>query len=116
MNPNTASVFSVNSLTSRTNSAPKQASKVNYCYKLFRVKRGSDNGVTTVSVDPVLATMACRTLGGIRAVSQRVRELSLSFDQQVPPQRNRSRFVSSALRKELEAMNNQQSAQVATTA
>lgn len=108
MNPNTASVFRVDLLTSRSNSAPKQPSKVNYCYKLFRVKRGTDNGVTTVSVDPVLATVACRALGGIRAVSQRVRELSLNFDEQSPPARNRSRFVSLALRREVEAISTQQ--------
>ena len=49
---NTASVFHVDALTARSNAAQKPQPKVNYCYKLFRVKRGSDNGVTTVSVDP----------------------------------------------------------------
>lgn len=74
--------------------------KAGYCYKLFRVKR-ADNCVTTVSMDPALATIACRHLGGLSKVSMLVRELSLAFDAQPEPGRNRSRFVSTSLMQEV---------------
>jgi hypothetical protein len=53
--------------------------KTTYYYKLFRVKR-SDGRVTTVSVDPVLVTQACRAMdGGLKAVAKCVREAAFEY-------------------------------------
>lgn len=83
--------------------------KFGYCYKLFRVRRGSDNGITTVSMDPALTTLACRTLGGLPAVSELVREFSLEFDKQASETvRNRSGFVSTQLLHEVQRRQTQQ--------
>lgn len=57
-----------------------QKPKATYYYKLFRVKR-SDGRVTTVSLDPVLVTQACKTIdGGLREVSKLVRSVALGFE------------------------------------
>jgi hypothetical protein len=69
--------------------------KTTYYYKLFRVRR-SDGRVTTVSMNPVLVTQACRAMGGLRPVGQAVRTAALAYaDGQ---SKNCSHFVSEQLR------------------
>lgn len=53
--------------------------KTSYFYKLFRVKR-KDGRVTTVSMNPVLVTHACRVMGGIKPVSQVVRNAAKVYE------------------------------------
>ncbi|MNR71668.1 hypothetical protein D3C71_22990 [compost metagenome] len=54
--------------------------KNQYFYKLFRVRR-NDGRVTTVSLDPVLVTQACKTIdGGLREVSKLVRSVALGYE------------------------------------
>lgn len=68
-----------------------------YSYKLFRVKM-ADGRVTTVSVDPVLATKASQVLGGPKAVSALVRQLAFEY-RKGPDCRSCSRFVGRGLQK-----------------
>lgn len=84
-------------------SATSKASKVGYFYKTFRVRR-KDNGVTTVSMDPALATVACRALGGLEPLTTRVRELALMFDNEADKKAlsNRSRYVATNLREDVD--------------
>jgi hypothetical protein len=78
------------------------ASKTTYYYKLFRVKR-NDGRVTTVSVDPGLVARACQVMGDPTMVSKLVRAAALAYNTGMPEARNCSSYVSSQLRKELEA-------------
>ncbi|KWT98301.1 MULTISPECIES: hypothetical protein [unclassified Variovorax] len=58
----------------------KQQPKTTYFYKLFRVKR-SDGRVTTVSLNPLLVTQACRAVpGGLPSVNKLVREAAARFE------------------------------------
>lgn len=81
-----------------------QKPKTSYFYKLFRVKR-KDGRVTTVSIDPVLVTTACRNMpGGLREVGRFVREEALAFEAGM--YKNCSGFVASRLSAKIsEAMN-----------
>jgi hypothetical protein len=54
--------------------------KTSYFYKLFRVKR-ADGRITTVSVNPILFTMACKTLpGGPKEVSRLARDAAFTYE------------------------------------
>jgi hypothetical protein len=72
-----------------------QKLKATYYYKLFRVKR-NDGRVTTVSIDPILATRACQVMGSLRTVGKLVREAALSYEDGM--YKNCSGFVSQQLR------------------
>ncbi|MDO9176981.1 MAG: hypothetical protein Q7U16_01460 [Agitococcus sp.] len=73
--------------------------KATYYYKLFRVKR-DDGRVTTVSMDPVLVTHACRVVpGGIDIVGKLVRKAALSYKDGTS--KNCSSFVAEQLRQEM---------------
>lgn len=74
--------------------------KTQYYYKLFRVRRG-DGRVTTVSVDPALVAVACRSMGSLKAVSNHVRQAALTYEDGTG--KNCSNFVSNSLRKVIEA-------------
>lgn len=65
--------------------------KTEYTYKLFRVKR-RDGRSTTVSVDPVLVSVAIRAVGDARSVARLVRRASLRYDE-AKEDCSRSRFV-----------------------
>lgn len=69
--------------------------KTTYYYKLFRVRR-SDGRVTTVSMNPVLVTQACRAMGGLRPVGQAVREAALGYTD--GESKNCSHYVAEQLR------------------
>lgn len=59
--------------------ARPNAKRPTYFYKLFRVKR-QDGRVTTVSVDPVLVTLACKVMpGGLKSVGELVRQAALDY-------------------------------------
>jgi hypothetical protein len=74
-------------------------SKVTYYYKLFRVKR-NDGRVTTVSMDPVLVTHACRVVpGGIDKVGRLVRKAALDYKDGAS--KNCSSYVADQLRQEM---------------
>lgn len=73
--------------------------KSSYYYKLFRVKR-SDGRVTTVSMNPILVTQACRVVqGGIDSVGQLVRKAALNYEEGTA--KNCSSYVSDQLRQEI---------------
>lgn len=72
-----------------------QSKKTSYYYKLFRVRRG-DGRVTTVSVDPALVAVACRSMGSLKAVSNHVRQAALIY--QDGTGKNCSNYVSNSLR------------------
>jgi hypothetical protein len=72
--------------------------KTTYYYKLFRVRR-SDGRITTVSMNPVLVTQACRAMGGLRPVGQAVRVAALAYTD--GQSKNCSHFVSEQLRSAL---------------
>lgn len=78
-------------MTTETSSKP---AKTTYYYKLFRVRR-SDGRVTTVSVNPALVAVACRNMGGIKAVSAHVRNAALQYED--GHGKNCSSFVSESL-------------------
>ena len=73
----------------------EQKLKATYYYKLFRVKR-NDGRVTTVSIDPILATRACQVMGSLRTVGKLVREAALTYEDGM--HKNCSGFVSQQLR------------------
>lgn len=75
----------------------KDKQKATYYYKLFRVKR-QDGRVTTVSMDPILATRACQLMG-VRVVSKLVRELALTYQEGM--YKNCSGYVAEQLRQAL---------------
>lgn len=75
--------------------AATKSQKATYYYKLFRVKR-SDGRVTTVSVDPILATRACQAMGSLASVGKLVRETALAFEDGMF--KNCSGYVSEQLR------------------
>lgn len=75
---------------SNTNQKPKAS----YYYKLFRVRR-NDGRVTTVSVDPVLVTKACKVMG-VKNVGKLVREAALAYQDGM--YKNCSGYVSEQLR------------------
>ena len=70
-----------------------------YMYKLFRVRR-SDGRITTVSIDPILATCASRTLGSIKEVGRVVRKAALEYEPEVHKS-NCSRYAANSLIKEM---------------
>jgi len=73
-------------------------SKPIYIYKRFRVKRASDGGSTTVSVDPVLVVNAVKALGSLATVSRIVREAASTYDESAPgAAKNRSAHVTRTL-------------------
>jgi hypothetical protein len=78
------------------------ASKTTYYYKLFRVKR-NDGRVTTVSVNPELVIRACQVLGDGDVVKKFVRSAAYEYNTGMGEARSCSGYVSSQLRKELEA-------------
>lgn len=78
------------------------ASKTTYYYKLFRVKR-NDGRVTTVSVNPELVIRACQVLGNDDVVKKFVRSAAYEYNRGMDDARSCSGYVSSQLRKELEA-------------
>lgn len=77
-----------------TTEASPKSSKTTYYYKLFRVRR-SDGRITTVSVNPALVAVACRNMGGIKAVSTHVRNAALQYEDGLG--KNCSNFVSESL-------------------
>lgn len=80
--------------------ASSKPSKTTYYYKLFRVRR-SDGRVTTVSVNPALVAVACRNMGGIKAVSNHVRSAALQYED--GQGKNCSNYVSESLQSALKS-------------
>lgn len=78
--------------------AQKPNEKTTYYYKLFRVRR-SDGRVTTVSINPVLATQACKAMGGLRTVGEVVRTAAKNYTD--GQSKNCSHYVSECLRTEI---------------
>lgn len=79
-------------------STPTSNQKTTYYYKLFRVRR-SDGRVTTVSMNPVLVTQACRAMGSLRSVGQAVRTAALEYSD--GKSKNCSHYVSEVLRNQI---------------
>lgn len=78
--------------------AQKPNEKTSYYYKLFRVRR-ADGRVTTVSINPILATQACKAMGGLQSVGAVVRTAAKNYTD--GQSKNCSHYVSECLRSEI---------------
>jgi hypothetical protein len=68
--------------------------KPQYFYRLVRVSR-ADGTATTVSMDPVLVTKACRVLGSFKDVNKLIRDAAGRYEKALHG--SRSKFVSEQL-------------------
>lgn len=93
-------------MTSEASAKPKTG----YYYKLFRVRR-SDGRVTTVSMDPALVALACRSMGSLKAVSTHVRNAAFQYED--GQGQNCSRFVSTSLRQAIDGQRSAARAEMA---
>ena len=66
-----------------------------YYYKLFRITK-KDGKVSTVSLDPVLATKAAHVMGGLKPVGKFVRAVASEYEDSM--HKSCSGYVSSKLK------------------
>jgi hypothetical protein len=95
----------VSTLLTTSSEAVKPRSNREYIYKLFRVKR-SDGRVTTVSIDPILATYASRMFGNPKEVGKIVRKAAYEYEPETHAT-NCSQYVAAQLRKAMASAQNQ---------